>query len=407
MIFDERLSGFALRAEPSGAKTFVVVYRGNGGGRGAPQRLVTIGRYGTFTVDQARDIKLGGDPASDRQRRRGIPTFAALADEMLAQASKIAEARPREARLRVNTIRNYRSLLKRHVQPAIGSTKLDAVTTADIQRLHRRVGAEKPMTANRCLEFIGSVYREAAVQGIVPPGVNPARGIPAFRENRRERFLSLSELSTLGAAIREGESVGIPWTPDPTKKTKHTPKKDQRTKLDPMAAAALRLLVLTGARLREIIHARWSAVDLERGLLTVFGKTGSRYVILPAPAIAILRTLPRIGEFIIAGDTAGTENEKPRADLNRPWRLVRDRAGLTGVRIHDLRHSHASLAASGGASLPIIGRLLGHTQPQTTSRYSHLADDPVRAVAEKVGATAAAALEGRSGDLVRFPRHRQ
>jgi integrase len=412
MVFDDQLRGFALRVEPSGAKTFIVSYRANGGGRGAPQRLLTIGRYGTLTVDQARaearrvlaDVKLGGDPGGDRRRRRAMPTFGEMAEEMLAEAIKIAEARPREARLRLNTIRSYRSLLKRHVQPEIGSTKIDSVTTANVQRLHRRLGAVKPMTANRCLEFISSVYKEAAMQGILPPGTNPARGIPAFRENRRERFLSLAELSALGAALAEAESAGIPWRPDLTKKSKHVPKSRQRTKLDPHAAAALRLLILTGARLREILHAKWTGVDLDRGLLTVFGKTGSRYVILPAAATAILSTLPRIGEFVIAGDTAGKENERPRADLNRPWRLIRDRAGLASVRIHDLRHSHASLAASGGASLPIIGKLLGHTQPQTTARYSHLADDPVRAVAEKVGAAAASALEGRSGEIFQFTR---
>jgi integrase len=322
-----------------------------------------------LTVDQARSeaqrllasVKLGADPGAERHRRRDMPTFGELAEEMLAAAAKLAAARPREAPLRSGSIRNYRSLLKRHVRPAIGSSKLDGVTTANVQLLHRRLGVEKPLTANRCLEFVGSVFKEAARLGIVPPGTNPARGVSAYRENRRERFLTIEELSRLGAAIREGETVGIPWSPDPTKQTKYIPKKDQRTKLDPFAAAALRLLIFTGARLREILHAKWAEIDVERGILTVFGKTGRRHVLLAAPALAVLAGLPRVGEYVIAGDTAGAEQERPRADLNRPWRLVRTRAGLSGVRIHDLRHSHASIAASGGASLPIIGKLLGHS----------------------------------------------
>jgi integrase len=402
IYYDPELSGFGLRVEPSGIKTFVLRYRANGGGRGAPERLVKIGRYGDCTLDQARaaardmlaTIRLGADPASDRRRRRGMPTFGEFADEMLIEAAKIAEARPREARLRPGSIRNYRSLLKCHVGPAIGTTKIDAVTISDVQRLHRRLGSLKPTTANRCLEFIGSVYKETVRVSVLPVGTNPARGVLAFKEHRRERFLASDELARLGEVIREGETVGIPWLPNPAKKTKHVPKATQRFKLDPFAAAALRLLVLTGARLREILHAKWDDIDFERGLLIVFSKTGRRYIFLSAPALAILADLPRIGKFVIAGDSAGSSNERPRADLNRPWRVVRTRADLDRVRLHDLRHSHAALAASGGASLPIIGRLLGHTQPSTTQRYSHLTDDPLRVVAEKVGATATAAMDG-------------
>jgi integrase len=401
-IPDGKVSGLGLRVEPSGLKTFIVRYRSNGGGRGAPERLMVIGRYGpTMTVNQARQeagrilaiVKLGGDPGAERHQKRGMPTFGEVAEEFLNEAAKLAIARPQETRLRSNTIRNYRSLLYRHVCPAFGSLKIDAVTTADVQRLHRRVGAKRPVNANRCLEVVASVYREAGRLGI---GTNPARGIEAFRENRREHFLSVEELSRLGAAIREAETAGIPWSPDPAKKTKHVPKKNQRTKIDPFAAAALRLLVFTGARLREILHAPWDAVDLDRGILTMFGKVGRRHIILPAPAIAILAKLPRVGKFVIAGERAGAEDERPRSDLNRPWRAVRARAGLDGTRIHDLRHSHASLAVAGGASLPIVSALLGHSGPAMSARYAHLGDHPVRAAAEKVAATAAAALDGRT-----------
>jgi integrase len=186
----------------------------------------------------------------------------------------------------------------------------------------------------------------------------------------------------LGTAIHEAETIGIPMTIDTDKpSSKHVPKDPERrrVRIDPFAAAALRLLLFSGARLREILHARWTDVDLERGLLTVFSKTGRRHVFLPPPAIAILTALPRHGEYVILGQVEG----KPRADLNRPWRMVARRARLVGVRLHDLRHSFASVAASNGATLPVIGRLLGHTQSQTTMRYAHLSDDPLREVATR------------------------
>jgi hypothetical protein len=254
IFYDTNLPGFGLRVEPSGIKTFILRYRANGGGRGARERLLKIGRFGDITVDKAREaardmlatIRLGADPAAERHRRRSMPTFGELADEMLAEAAKIAQAHPREARLRPGSIRNYRSLLKLHVRPAIGTAKIDAITTTDVHRLHNRVGTAKPATANRCLEFVGSVYKEAARAGILPVGTNPARGVLAFKENRRERFLSSAELARLGKAIREGETIGIPWSLDVKKNTKHVPKAPQRTKLDAYAAAALRLLILTG-----------------------------------------------------------------------------------------------------------------------------------------------------------------
>ena len=161
----------------------------------------------------------------------------------------------------------------------------------------------------------------------------------------------------------------------------------------PHAAAAIRLLILTGARLREVLHLRWEHVDLERGLLFLpDSKTGKRTIILNAPAMAVLAGLPRIGGYVIAGQDAGTHDEKPRADLNRPWRAIVRRAGLEGVRIHDLRHTHASIGAGAGLGLPIIGKLLGHTKASTTKRYAHLDTDPLRRASDHIGTRLAAAL---------------
>lgn len=137
-------------------------------------------------------------------------------------------------------------------------------------------------------------------------------------------------------------------------------------------------------------------MDLERGLLLLTdSKTGKKAIVLNAPALDILATLPRIGAYVIAGQAAGGDYDSPRADLNRPWRAIVQRAGLTGLRIHDLRHTHASVGAGLGLGLPIIGKLLGHTQPSTTARYAHLDSDPLRRASEHIGNHLAAAM----GDL--------
>jgi integrase len=242
---------------------------------------------------------------------------------------------------------------------------------------------------------------------VVQEGTNPARRIDKFKEHRRERFLTGEELERLGAALREAENRGIPWEVDEAKQTaKHLPKaKNRFTKIGPFAAAAIRLLLFTGCRLREILHLKWEQVDLERGLLFLAdSKTGKKTVILNAPALAVLAGLDQIGSYVVPGD----DPEKPRADLKRPWEAVAKRAGLDGVRLHDLRHTYASFGAGGGLGLPIIGKLLGHTQAATTHRYAHLDADPLRRASEAIGGRIAAALEGRrAGTVAKLNRGRR
>jgi integrase len=249
------------------------------------------------------------------------------------------------------------------------------------------------------LAVVGSMYSFAGRTGAVPDGTNPVRKIDKFKEHRRERFLTGAELERLGAAIREAETRGIPWAVDDAKpKARHLPKPRNRfTKIGLFAAAAIRLLLFTGCRLREILHLKWEHVDLERGLLFLpESKTGRKTVILNAPALAVLSRLDRLSLYVIPGDDA----EKPRADLKRPWEAVSKRAGLHGVRLHDLRHTYASFGAGGGLGLPIIGKLLGHTQSATTARYAHLDNDPLRRASENIGGRIAAALEGKRGGAV-------
>jgi integrase len=208
--------------------------------------------------------------------------------------------------------------------------------------------------------------------------------------------LTSEELAQLGDTLREGETIGLPYSVDETKPTaKHAAKADyRRVKLDPYAVSALRLLILTGARLREILHAKWEQVDVERGLIFLAdSKTGKKPLYLSAAAQKVLADLPRIqgNPHVIAGAKAGA----PRSDLKKPWAAVSRAAGLEGVRLHDLRHSFASFGAGASLGLPIIGKLLGHSQPATTARYAHLDADPMHRAVDTIGSTISAAMDRR------------
>ncbi|MFZ0672670.1 MAG: site-specific integrase [Pseudolabrys sp.] len=303
-----------------------------------------------------------------------------------------------EPKRKVGTAGFYRDLLYRLVKPAIGTTKADKLTRQQVGKLHSSL-ADTPFQANRVLAVVGSMYAFAARAAVVPEGTNPARGIEKFKESCRERFLTAVELERLGSAIREAETTGIPRTVDCSKlKAKHLPKSEKRfTKINPFAAAALRLLTFTGCRLREILNLRWEHVDMERGLLFLpDSKSGRKTVILSAPALAILNGLERTGPYVVPGD----DPAKPRPDLKRPWDAITKRAGLDGVRLHDLRHTYVSFGAGGGLALPIIGRLLGHTQTATTARYAHLDNDPLRRASESIAGRIAAALDGNGQNSV-------
>ena len=228
------------------------------------------------------------------------------------------------------------------------------------------------------------MYSFAAKKGLVPKGFNPTRRIEKIREQSCELCLTIEELQRLGNALCEAETCGIPWQIDSCNpSSKHTPKlpNDQREELDPYAVAAIRFLLFTGARLREILHLRWEQIDLDRGLLfLVDSKIGRKTSVLNAAAIAVIvnvapisRITSRTG-FLIQSSVS----DQPRADLKRPWRAIQRHAGLTGVRLHDLRHTFASIGAGASLGLPIVGRLLGHAQPQTIARYAHLDAQPLR-----------------------------
>jgi integrase len=391
IVYDTELTGFGVRITPAGSKSWIVEYR-PGGGRKSATRRMTLAPTTMLTAHEARKkardllaaARLGDDPAGKRRKNREVSTFRDFAERYLSEEAEI--------KLKGRTVANYRIYFRKHAVPRIGALKLNAVSKADIARLHRSIGQAMPATANRVVEVISSLYRYAETAGEVDEGFNPTRGIKHFRERTRERFLSMNELQRLGATLRLAESEGLPWDVDEKKpNAKHLAAPENRQIVfSPHVTAAIRLLLFTGCRLREILHMRWEDIDFDRGLLVLpESKTGKRFVVLNGPTLAILNELERLGPYVIAAD----KPDKPRSDLKRPWDRITKHARLDGLRLHDLRHSFASVGAAGGMGLPIVGKLLGHTQAQTTARYAHLDNDPLKRASEQIANTIAAALD--------------
>ncbi|MEQ1901177.1 MAG: tyrosine-type recombinase/integrase [Devosia sp.] len=392
VIFDTEIHGFGLRVSPTGAKSWIYTYRAGEGGRRTAKKRVTLGSTKRFTPEEAREeaerlrarVNLGMDPQEQKAKQRLSMTVSELAERFLTEHVG--------AKRKPATKASYEGVINTWVLPPIGSKKAKDVTRTDIAGMHFSMRT-RPAQANRTVAIVGSMFGFAFRHGLVESAVNPARGIVKFKQEGRERFLSGAELESLGAAIREAETVGVPWQTDPTKKAKHLRREGRETVIGEHAAAAIRLLVFTGARLREILHLKWDHVDFDRGLLLLpDSKTGKKTIVLNTPALSVLNGLARIGVYVIAGDTAGTDDEQPRADLKRPWTVLTRHAGLKGLRIHDLRHNFASFGVGGGMGLPIIGKLLGHAQPQTTARYAHLDSDPLKKASDAIGQTIAAAM---------------
>jgi integrase len=368
-IWVRELKGFGLKVTPAGAKVYVLQYRCK-----SKLRRYTIGRHGSpWTAEEARSeaIRLlslvvrGIDPADAKQDDRADITFAAFAERYLSEHADLHKKK-RSAAL-------DRQLLRSHILPAIGGRRLTQVSRSDIARMHRRL-VETPIAANRALNLASAMLTRAEGWGLRPEGSNPCRRIEKFRERSRERFLGEAELARLGAALAAVERIDSP----------------------PLAAiAAIRLLILTGARKSEVLTLEWRSVRLDRLLLELpDSKTGAKVIYLNAPAAQLLSNLPRIegNPYVLPGERAGAHI----VAIEKTWRRVRAAAGLEDVRLHDLRHSYAAVGAAAGFSLPLIGALLGHSEVATTQRYAHLADDPVRRANEAIGARIAAALSGRS-----------
>ena len=353
-------------------------------------RWYTIGRHGSpWTPDSARkealrllgDVAHGIDPAEKRAADRKTINFAELGELYFAEGA--AHKKP-------STLHVDRGRFRLHLLPALGARRVDAVTRADIEKLLNDVKSGrtlKPVSGKRrpgsvakggqgvaaqCVTLASTILQFAVNRRLRAD--NPARGVKKPPVRKMQRFLSEAELGQLADALANEIEVGGNLFP----------------------VAAIKLLALTGARRSEIIQLRWGSVDLNRGLLMLDdSKTGEKPIYLSPPAIEILAGLPRVvgNDFVIAGGKAG----RPFVGIDKIWDRVRASAGLPDVRLHDLRHSYASVGAGASLGLPIIGKLLGHTQPSTTQRYAHLSDDPLRKAANVIGTTIAGAMAGGKG----------
>lgn len=397
-IWDSDVRGFGLKITPTGRKVFIAQYRVQGLGRRSTTQRLTLGEYGVLTPEEARQLARkelgkvadGKNPSADRAARRNAASIRELGVLYLEYV---------QMRRKPGTAREYKRLWEKDVLPALGSKQVGEVSTADIRRLHRSLH-KTPFVANRLAAMLGAFFTFAEKEGARQPHDNPAHGIEFFPENPRERFLTREEFKRLGAALARAESEGLPPAPQHKRKPGKKEKQKHRPKsagipipANPFAVAAIRLLALTGCREGEILSLRWDAVDFERGYLRLADtKTGKSVRPIGESAASILSSLPRVGDnqFVLPGLKA---NEHLK-EIKRLWSAVRHAAKLDGLRLHDLRHSFASVPASGGESLLVVRSLLGHKRASTTERYAHLGDDPVKRAADRA-----------AGDIARWMRN--
>ena len=404
VVWCGKLRGFGCRVRASGHKSFIVMYRV--GGRNSTPRKVTIGAYGKITADQAREVastilakaELGEDVALHQARVRAEITVSELCDEYMLEGVDHKKA---------STLASDHSRIECHIRPLLGRKRIGSVTRSDISQFQRDVAIGKARrnvktrkhgrsivrggrgAASRTIRLLGGIFSYAVGRDYLKE--NPCRGVQLYKDKKGERFLDNKELRRFGETLRLAETEGLPWTLNEGADAKHRPAKAEnlREVFSPHVIAAIRLLMFTGCRLREILHLRWEEVDFERGVLNLpDSKTGRKKVLIAGQAVAILAGLERSGDFVIAGK----EPDRPRADLNRPWKRITQHAGLDGLRLHDLRHSYASVGAASGMGLLALGKLLGHSSPSTTQRYAHLADDPLRRASEHIANVIASAL---------------
>jgi len=366
-LWDDDVRGLGVRIFPSGRKTFVVVYRVHG-----RQHLITLGACGILTLHQARakaqktlaDLVIEGlDPLAERKAKAQSSTVEELAQRYLAEHAEVKK--------KAKSAKMDRQILRDHVVPKLGRLKVVDVNRQHVGSLHHSL-RETPYMANRTLALVSKMMNLAERWGLRPDGSNPCRHVEKFKEAARERYLTMEEFARLTQALAEGEESGS--------EGQH-------------AIAAIRLLILTGCRLGEILQLRWEHVDFDNGRLHLpDSKTGAKTVFLSTVAQQVLRQVPRTGSnpWVIEGRKPQTHLR----DLKGPWRRIRERADLPDLRIHDLRHSFAAVGAGLGLSLPMIGKLLGHSQPQTTARYAHLAADPMHEAADRIGERLAGLLGG-------------
>jgi len=364
-IWDDELKGFGVRITPRGSKVYLVRYR-VGGGRGATQRKYRIGQHGSpWTTETARKKAFdllakaaqGEDPSSEREADRQRLTFEDFANRYLEE-----HAIPKK---KASSVAEDCRLLRLTLLPAYGRRYIQDLTYSDVSRLHAAM-KDTPAKANRAVALLSKMFSLAEQWGIRERHSNPCSDIKKYPENRRERFLSGEEIERLGQTLNDAEASGS----------------------NPQSIAIIRLLMLTGARKGEIIGLRWDEVDLERGLLAKRdSKTGQKSIPISSAAGDIIRGIPRLVASPYVFPAARGDGHFQ--GLTKDWLAIRAEAGLSDVRLHDLRHTFASISIERGIPIAVLSRVLGHASITTTERYAHLADNPIRDAVDKISSALA------------------
>jgi integrase len=384
IVFDAH-PGFGIRITPLGTKIFIAQGRARG-----RKRRVTVGFYPDMSVTEAReealhvlaDMRAGEDPVVERKIRQAAAAAKDLTIAQLGEKWLTDYVRPK---LKPRTIDDYERLLAQHINPAVGRLPVAHISRDDVQALHVSM-KHIPRRANYTISTLRALINFGIDLGYRPPATNPVRRIKMYRQRLRERFLTEAEIAKAADAITQAEQSG---------------------KVGPHGAAGLRLCLFTGARSGEITAIEWTHIDQERRLIRLpDSKTNEpRTIHLSPAALEVLNGIPRIGRYVIAG----AKPDEPYKNLKRAWITARAYAGLDDVRLHDLRHSYASLALKQGVSLEVISKLLGHKVAATTQRYAHLARDVLGTINDDLGAAMQAAIEKKqppSGKVIRLKRQK-
>ena len=359
-LWDSEISGFGLKILPSGRKTYLVQYRM--GGRKGRTRRVTIGVHGTVTTEQARreaktllaKVSLGIDPLADTDKAKQASTTGELLQKFLTEYVDV--------KLSPRTQVEYHAIIRLKVPHSFKRKYIHDITRRDVSLIHQAM-SDMPTRANKTVMVLSKFFNWCEENEYRDDYTNPCRHIKKYKEEARQRFLSPQEQERLRQVLRIAEQENL---------------------ATPYAIEAIRMLMFTGARLREILDLKWAYINWELEILSLpKSKTGAKTIYLNPQAIEVLKRTPRQKDnpYVFCGVKQG----QPIVNLQKPWRRIRAMANLDDVRLHDLRHTFASVAVINGMSLPIIGALLGHSKPQTTARYAHLAAAPLREAAKLIG----------------------
>jgi integrase len=383
LLWDGELRGFGLLVLPSGVKTYILQYRNEA----RRSRRLTIGRHGALTVGDAREIAReatvavakGNDPVASKQNYREAPTVSELLERYLSD-----HVIPHNAE---STQKDIRVITDKKLRPSLGNIKVNDLTRADVAKLHNAM-KNTPRRANYVLAVFSKALSLAELWGLRAQNSNPCIGIKRYPENHRTRFLRQDELGLLIEAMNEAETIGLPWNVEGNS-SKHLAKEPhQRTQLSWQVIGALRLLLLTGARLSEITLLKWSDIDFVLLTIALPKFKGKKREPFPATAAAldILKSLPRVkGSALVFPRNSDKAVPISKEVMESAWQRLRWRAQIEDVHIHDLRHTVGTYAAQAGVSGFIVRDLLRHANISTTGRYANFDANPVREVANIVG----------------------